>query len=174
MPAAEGRSALGKILALDVGDARVGVATCDPLGLTVRPLRTVPRRSRREDFATLAEIFAAEEADFVLCGLPLNLDGSDSPQTGKVRNFAERFARALRVIRGEPVPVIFWDERLSSFAADEWIAAEGDAPAGQDAVAAAVILRSFLDAQRQGRGQEYGRVELPPARKKRPAGGTND
>ena len=142
----------GKILALDVGDARIGVAICDPLGLTVRPLRTLRRRSRRQDFDALAQIYAEEEAGLVVCGLPLNMDGSEGPQSRKVRNWAARFARALRAIRGEDAPLVFWDERLSSFVADEWIAETGPHAAGQDAVAAAVILRSFLDARRDRSG----------------------
>ncbi|MDE0464965.1 MAG: Holliday junction resolvase RuvX, partial [Caldilineaceae bacterium] len=79
-----------------------------------------------------------------------NMDGSEGPQARKVRNWAARFTRALRNIRGAEVPLVFWDERLSSFAADQWIAAEGSHPAGQDAVAAAVILRSYLDVKRSG------------------------
>ena len=141
---------LGKIMALDVGDARVGVAVCDPLRLTVRPLRTLRRRSRRQDFDALARIYAEEEATLVVCGLPLNMDGSEGAQARKVRNWAARLLRVLRASRAEEVPLQFWDERLSSFAADEWIAEEGPHSAGQDAVAAAVILRSYLDAQDEG------------------------
>lgn len=138
----------GKIIALDVGDARIGIATCDPLRLTVRPLTTVRRRNRRIDFDALAKIYADEEAVLVVCGLPYNMDGSEGPQARRIRNWAARFTRALRNILGEDVPLVFWDERLSSFAADEWIAEEGPDPAGQDAIAAAVILRSYLDVQR--------------------------
>ena len=137
----------GKIMALDVGDARIGVAVSDPLRLTVRPLCTLRRRSRRQDFDALAGIYAEEEAVLMVCGLPLNMDGSEGPQARKVRNWAARFGRVLRAIRGEEAPLQFWDERLSSFAADEWIAEVGPHAAGQDAVAAAMILRSFLDAQ---------------------------
>lgn len=140
----------GKIMALDVGDARIGVAVCDPLRLTVRPLCTLRRRSRRQDFDALAGIYAEEEAVLVVCGLPLNMDGSEGPQAHKMRNWAARLGRALRVIRGEEVPLQLWDERLSSFAADEWAVEFGRHSAGQDAVAAAVILRSFLDAEGGG------------------------
>lgn len=136
----------GKIIALDVGDARIGIATCDPLRLTVRPLRTISRHSRRRDFDTLAQICAEEEAVLIVCGLPYNMDGSEGPQAQRMRNWGARFTRALLAIRGDEVPLVFWDERLSSFAADEWIAQWGADPAGQDAVAAAVILRSYLDA----------------------------
>ena len=133
-------------MALDVGDARIGVATCDPLRLTVRPLRTLQRRNRRADFDALAKIYAEEEAVLIVCGLPYNMDGTEGPQAHKIRKWAARFTRALHNIRGKDVPLAFWDERLSSFSADQWIAEEGPHAAGQDAVAAAVILRSFLDA----------------------------
>ena len=106
--------------------------------------------SRRRDFEALARIFAEEEAVLVVCGLPYNMDGSEGPQAHKMRNWAARFTRALRAIRGEEVPLVFWDERLSSFPADEWIAEGGSDAAGQDAVAAAVIPRSYLDARRGG------------------------
>lgn len=138
----------GKILALDVGDARIGVASCDPLGLSVRPLCTLRRRSRRRDFDALGRIIAQEEAELVVCGLPLNMDGTEGPQASKVRRWAARFLRALQIMRGRKVPLVYWDERLSSFAADEWIAEWGAHAAGQDAVAAAVILRSYLDGRR--------------------------
>lgn len=147
-------SPLGKIMALDVGDARIGVAVCDPLRLTVRPLCTLRRRSRRQDFAALARIYVEEEAELVVCGLPLNMDGSEGPQARKVRSWVARFGRALRAIREEEVSLHFWDERLSSFAADEWIAEAGPHRAGQDAVAAAVILRSYLDEQ-GGDGRKF-------------------
>ena len=135
----------GKVIALDVGDARIGIATCDPLRLTVRPLRTLRRRNRRADFDALAKIYAEEEAVLIVCGLPYNMDGSEGPQAHKIRNWAARLTRALRNIRSEDVPLVFCDERLSSFAADEFIAEQGSHAAGQDAVAAAVILRSYLD-----------------------------
>ncbi|MXY93506.1 MAG: Holliday junction resolvase RuvX [Caldilineaceae bacterium SB0664_bin_27] len=138
----------GKIIALDVGEARIGLATCDPLRLTVRPLRTLLRRNRRRDFDSLAQIYTEEEAVLIVCGLPFNMDGSEGPQARRIRNWAARFTRALGNILGNEVPLVFWDERLSSFSADEWIAAEGPHTAGQDAVAAAVILRSYLDNQR--------------------------
>ena len=117
----------GKLLALDVGLARIGVAVCDPLQLAARPLKVLRRASRRQDFATLAGIVRAEEVNAVICGLPLNMDGSDSDQTHTVRKWAMRLAHALRALLGHPVPIIFWDERLSTFAANE---IESSEPAG--------------------------------------------
>ena len=153
----------GKLIALDVGLARIGVATCDPLGITVRPLAVIQRGSRQEDFDRLIGIVAAEEAEAVVVGLPLSMDGSESEQTKMTRTWALRLARALRTARKQPLPVIFRDERLSSFAAQEMMAEQPKRATdlGEDAFAAAVILRSYLDARIQGEGERWGRIELP-------------
>lgn len=150
-----------KLLALDVGEARVGIATGDRLGLTVRPMAVLERRSRRYDFDRIAECFCQAEADGVLCGLPLNMDGSEGEQAGRVRRWAERLARALRAILGRSVPILFWDERLSTY-----FAASGEGEpywpdVGEDAVAAALILRSYLEAQKRGDRRDYGEIRLP-------------
>jgi len=159
-------SSPAKLIALDAGLARIGVATCDPLGISVRPLVTIHRRSRQEDFDRLVAIVAEEEAEAVICGLPLSMDGSESEQTKMTRTWALRLARALRTARKEslqaPLPVIFWDERLSSFAAQELMADDPKRAQaiGEDAYAAAVILRSYLDARKRGEGERWGRIEL--------------
>lgn len=151
----------GKLIALDVGLARIGVAVCDPLQLGARPLTVVHRRSRNDDFAILAALVRKEEGQAVICGLPLNMDGSEGPQAQMVRKWAMRLAHALRALLGSPLPVIFWDERLSTFAAQA-ILAERGADIGEDAAAAAVILQSYLDAQARPDAQDYGRIELAP------------
>ena len=115
----------GKLIALDVGLSHRR-ATCDPLRLSVRPLLTLTRASRRQDFARLAALVTEQEAVAVICGLPLNMDGSDSDQTRSVRKWAMRLAHALRALLGRPFPVIFWDERLSTYAAQQLL--EGDEP----------------------------------------------
>ncbi len=150
----------GKLLALDVGLARIGVAVSDPLGLAARPLLVIRRRSRNEDFARLAEIVAQEEVQGVICGLPLNMDGSEGQQAETTRTWARRLANALRALLGRPISVEFWDGRLSSWSERELL--QGDARTGEDAAAAAVILRAFLDARRRGDATDYGRIALPP------------
>lgn len=147
-----------KLLALDVGLARIGVATGDPLGITVRPVAVIQRRSRREDFAELAELVRDEGAEAILCGLPLNMDGSEGQQAQTTRKWAMRLAHALRLLLDRPIPIIFWDERLSTHEAQEFIA-QG-IRAEEDAAAAAVILRSYVDAQRRGSDLDYGRIDL--------------
>lgn len=150
----------GKLLALDVGLARIGVAVCDPLRLTVRPLTVIERSSRRADFAQLAELVQREGTVAVLCGLPLNMDGSEGAQAQSVRKWALRLAHALRTLVGKPVPIRFWDERLTTFAAREHLTARSDDIA-DDALAAAVLLQSYLTAQQQGETLDYGSIELP-------------
>lgn len=150
---------LGKLLALDVGLARIGVAVCDPLRLAARPVTVIQRRSRREDFAELARLARQQEVVAVICGLPLNMDGSEGPQAQSVRKWADRCAYGLRALLGHPLPLIFWDERLSTFAAQELLAGQS-ATIGEDAAAAAVILQSYLDAQRLGESLDFGRIEL--------------
>jgi putative Holliday junction resolvase len=155
----------GKLLALDVGLARIGIAVCDPLRLAARPHSTLTRASRNEDFAQLAEIAKAEEVVGVVCGLPLNMDGTVGPQAQTTRKWAMRLAHALRVLLGKPLPIFFWDERLSSYSAREL--AQQWPRHGEDALAATVILQSFLAAQQ--RGEPLGEViNLPP----RPATGS--
>jgi putative Holliday junction resolvase len=139
----------GKLLALDVGLVRIGIAVCDPLRLAARPHSTLTRASRREDFAHLAKIAQVEEVVGVVCGLPLNMDGSIGPQAQTTRKWAMRLAQALRVLLGAPLPIALWDERLSSFTAQE-LAHRWPRHMGEDAVAAAVILQSFLAAQKRG------------------------
>lgn len=148
-----------KLLALDVGLARIGVATCDPLGITVRPLTVIQRTSRRADFDRIAELIRQEEATAVLCGLPLNIDGSEGEQAATTRKWATRLAHALRAIFGTPLPILFWDERFTTFEAGQILAQTGQSM-GEDAMAAAVILRSYLDAQKRVDAPDYGRIEL--------------
>lgn len=139
----------GKLLALDVGLARIGIAVCDPLRLAARPLDVLTRASRRDDFAHLAGLVQTQEIVAVVCGLPLNMDGSEGDQARTTRKWAERLAHALRTLLGSPIPVILWDERLSTFTAQQIMAERGLAVA-EDAAAAAVILQDFLDATKRG------------------------
>ena len=138
----------GKLMALDVGLARIGIAVCDPLRLVARPHSTLTRTSRRDDFAHLARIAKTEEVQGVVCGLPLNMDGSSGPQAQTTRKWAMRLAQALRLLLGTPLPIAFWDERLSSYSAREL--AQQWPRQGEDALAATVILQSFLAAQKRG------------------------
>lgn len=162
----EGSGTEGKLLALDISFKNIGVAVCDPLQLTIRPLLVIKRRRRDQDFSQLAQLIVKEQVQTVICGLPFNMDDSESDRTVGTRKWAMRLAHALRALLGRPLPIIFWDERLTTFIANEWRNEMRNAGerhiVDEDAVAAAVILQSYLDAQKQGETRGFGRIDLPP------------
>jgi len=139
-----------KLLALDVGDRRVGVAVCDELGLTVTPLTTIRRASRAEDFERIARLVREHDARGIVVGHPLNRDGSAGTQARRVERYAAALCAALQAA-GTPLAVTLWDEYLSTVQAQEVLAGSGRRSrarrAGLDAVAAAVILQEYLDAE---------------------------
>jgi putative Holliday junction resolvase len=131
-----------RVAALDVGDARVGVAVCDELGLTVRGAGIVQRVGGQRDLDALAAVLRPLEPERLVVGLPLNMDGSEGKQASRVRAFGERVARHLGL------PVDFWDERLTTVAAEETLREAGLSRdrrrALVDQEAAAIILESYL------------------------------
>jgi putative Holliday junction resolvase len=131
-----------RIAALDVGDARVGVAISDELGLTTRGLGVVRRRGGARDLDAIARLLEPYRPARVVVGLPLNMDGSEGPQAAKVRRFAARVADHTGFA------VELWDERLTTVEAEELLertgVARGKRRAQVDQVAAAGILRSYL------------------------------
>lgn len=153
----------GRLLALDLGQARIGVAVCDELGLLATPLAVLRRHATRSaDFAEIAALVQRERAVGVLMGLPVNAPGKtaagvdaaeDGPapadegaQARWARRYGGRLARAL------PVPAAFWDETFSTAEAVRLAAESGTrGAAGRkdiDALAAVVILGDFLEARR--------------------------
>jgi putative Holliday junction resolvase len=136
----------GRLLALDHGDKVIGLAVCDPSGTLARPLQLLYRRSRQEDFARIAHILAEQNAVGIVVGVPESPPHIQGPtRAAAVRRWAARLAAAVSV------PVYLWNERYSTQDAEELLAAAGKKrPERVDAHAAAVILQSFLDAQRGG------------------------
>lgn len=138
----------GRLVALDLGQARIGVAVCDEGGLLASPLAVLRRRpSRAEDFAEIAALVSREGAVGVLVGLPLpggaeNRSTDEGAQSRWTRRYAGRLAGALTV------PVAFWDETLTSVDAAELLH-EGGGKAGIDAAAAALILADYLETRRE-------------------------
>lgn len=130
-----------RALALDLGERRIGVAISDALGMVARPLEIFSRTSRKADFAHIGALVATHQAGAVVVGLPLNMDGSEGRQAAWVRDYSAALAETLTV------PVHLWDERLTSEEAEEILRAQGKSTAKGtiDAVAAAVILQSYLD-----------------------------
>jgi len=137
---------LPRIVALDVGDATIGVAAADELNITVNPVRTIRRgKSVRADLREVESLLGELDAGKVVVGMPLDAEGQEGPQARKVGDFVERLARRLRI------PVETWDERFSTADAEEMLlmADVSRAKRGEiiDQAAAMVILRSYLDSR---------------------------
>jgi putative Holliday junction resolvase len=126
-----------KVLALDYGAARTGVAVSDPTGTLARPLCVVERAATEKGLARLAELVRDEDPERIVVGLPLTLRGEHGAQAQET----ERFLEALRAV--VTVPVESFDERFTTRLA----AAGGDAP--EDARAAAHLLASYLEWARR-------------------------
>ena len=99
---------LGRVLGLDVGSKRIGVAISDPLGITAQGLQTIRRQNKRLDFAALEALIKCYEVREIVVGLPLRLSGEEGMQSGKMREFAAEMKIRFHF------PVHLWDERLTS------------------------------------------------------------
>jgi putative Holliday junction resolvase len=135
----------GRVLAIDYGRKRIGLAISDELGMTARPLETLARTSRRDDLRRLRELVRKHQVVRIVVGNPIRLDGT----AGEMAEQATRFAARVQKELGLPVELM--DERLSSWEAQETTVAtktkRDKHASGVDAVAAAVILRDFLDRE---------------------------
>ena len=132
-----------RILGLDVGDKTIGVAVSDEMGWTAQPLTVIRRSSKAKDCRAVAELVAEYEAQSVVLGLPRNMDGSLGPQAAKT----EAFGRALEQVT--EAELLFWDERLSTKAAERSLI-EADVSRAKrkkvvDKIAASIILQGYLD-----------------------------
>ena len=139
----------GRILALDVGDKRIGVAVSDLTRLIATPHSVYTRVGYTPDVKHVQQLCRETEADLVVCGLPRNMDGSIGFQAEKVLSFAEK-------LREAGLEVVFQDERLSTVSAHQALIEGGMRRDGRketvDKVAAAVILQSYLDGHPAGNG----------------------
>ena len=135
----------GRILAIDFGERRLGLALSDPLGLTAQGLPTAERRNKREDLNFLHALARRHKVSLIVVGNPLNMDGSAGPQSAKARAFAAEVARRVGVA------VELWDERLTSVEAQAILDGAGvQKPKRRgrvDQLAATILLQSFLDTQ---------------------------
>ena len=132
-----------KLLGLDVGDSKIGVALSDALGYTAQGLMTFQRRSRWDDVRFLQRLIAEHDVEEIVVGLPLKMNGTRSAQTEKVLAFCEFLSRNL------PVPVRMWDERLTTVQAIK-ILKRGHVSRKHrtplvDKIAAVIILQGYLD-----------------------------
>jgi putative Holliday junction resolvase len=134
---------VGRILGLDVGERRIGLAISTPEGRLAVPLRVLERRDEAADLEAIAALARAEQVDTLVIGHPLSMDGTAGAQARRV----EAFARALAKVAG--LPFELWDERLSSVQAERSVRlARGRRRVPSDDVAAAIILQGYLDRRR--------------------------
>ena len=137
----------GRIVGLDVGDVRIGIALSDETRLIATPHSVYTRVGWGPDVKHIQRLYAEVSATLIVCGLPRNMDGSVGFQAEKVKGFAEQLCKA-------GLPVVFQDERLSTVSAHQALIEGGMRRDSRketvDKVAAAVILQTFLDGQGNG------------------------
>ncbi|MDQ2066633.1 Holliday junction resolvase RuvX [Xinfangfangia sp. CPCC 101601] len=148
---AEALPASGAIVGLDFGDKTIGVAISDLRRQVATPTEIIRRVKFTEDAAKLLQIIAAREIQGIVLGLPLNMDGSVGPRVQSTQAFARNLTRLTEL------PIAFWDERLSTVAAERALL-EADASRKRrkeviDAVAAGYILQGALDRMAYQRNQ---------------------
>lgn len=138
-----------RLLGLDIGERRIGVAVSDELGTIASPVATIDTRS--DVVAELRKLMQRFDTAQFVVGLPIGLSGREGPQAIEVRSIADELAEVL------PADIIYSDERLSSAIANQTLIAQGTRRENRkkhvDAMAAAVILQGYLDAQRWRSGR---------------------
>jgi putative holliday junction resolvase len=135
-----------RVLGLDIGSKRIGVAVSDELGFTAQGLETLICKNPDADVANIARIAKEYQVSEIVVGMPYNMNGTEGPQAQKVRAFM------LRIQEKTETPVLEWDERLSTAAADRALL-EADMSRAKrrkviDKIAAVIILQGYLDRQR--------------------------
>lgn len=143
-----------RIMALDLGDKRIGIALSDPLGWTAQGLGVISvKGSTGEEIEKIKEIAREHEVERIVVGLPRNMDGSPGSQAERARAFAGRLSKALGL------PVEMWDERLTTVAAEKLLIEAGMSRDTRrqviDKTAAVLILQSYLDS-RGNKGKKEG------------------
>lgn len=138
-------AAKGRILALDLGKKRIGLALSDPLGITAQGLPTLERTNIRTDLAALERLAADHNVTMLLMGNPLHMSGHEGRQAEYAREFAERLKERTGL------SVRFWDERLTTVEAQRTLKASGISiekrARAVDRLAAVILLESYLDSE---------------------------
>ena len=145
---------MSRVLGLDVGDQRIGVAVSDELRITSRGLLTLKRTNIKSDTQSIIDIANENKCSMIVVGLPLNLSGDDSIQTQKVRNFAEKLRNKLLSNSMGDISIELYDERYSTVMAEETLNEAGVKKEKKrkiiDQQAAAVILEDWMRENRTG------------------------
>ena len=134
-----------RIMALDVGDKTIGIAVSDALRLTAQSRPTLRRKNLNSDLEALRRLAIENEVHEIIVGQPLHMNGRQSPQSEKVGRFVHELKKIVNL------PVIFWDERLTSFEAEQHLEQMGlnwrQRREQVDKVAAMIILQNYLDSR---------------------------
>lgn len=137
-----------RILGLDVGTKRIGVAMSDELLITAQGSETIYRKDMKTDFGSIAKIVAENGVREIVVGLPLNMDGSEGPKAKEISLFVAELSKAVAV------PIKTWDERLTTAQVERVMLAADASRARRkreaDRLAAQVILQSYLDSRKKG------------------------
>jgi len=135
----------GRVLAIDLGDVRIGLALSDPLGVTTRPLPVLRSCGRKSDLNALCELILEHEVGSIVIGLPLMLSGEEGPAARSARAWADRLRGRL-----PGVEIELWDERLTTVEVERKMIDGGVRRSKRreniDSMAAALILQSYLGA----------------------------
>lgn len=136
----------GRIMGLDIGDKTIGVAVSDLMGLTAQGVTTIKRVGKKKDIEEIKKIISEKKVNKIVSGLPKNMNGTVGPQGEKVQKFCELIKQETNL------PIEFWDERLSTVAAERSLI-EGNVRRENrkkviDMLAAVIILQGYLDLQR--------------------------
>lgn len=135
---------MGRVMALDIGDKRIGIALSDPMKIIASPFDTLKRVEIKGDINKIVKMIEENDVETVVCGLPKKLDNTDSLQTVKAREFADTLRKKTAA------KVVMTDERLTTVSAER-VLLEADVSRGKrreviDKLAAAVILQSYLES----------------------------
>ena len=134
-----------RILGLDYGSKRIGVAVCDELGITAQGLATITRKNRRQDIEKIAGFIRTYSVEKIVIGYPIKLDGTEGIQCEKVSKFARILESAFSI------PVVKWDETLTTKEAEEVLIRANMRREKRktviDKLAAALILQGYLDSR---------------------------
>lgn len=134
-----------RVLALDLGKRRIGLALSDPLGITAQGLPTLQRTNLREDLAALASLAEEHGVALLLMGFPLHMSGREGRQAEYTREFGERLAARTGL------PIRYWDERLTTVEAQRVLKSSGISIAKRaravDRLSAQILLASYLDLE---------------------------
>lgn len=138
-----------RVLGLDVGDARTGIAIADPITGVATPLQVLVRQKFTKDAQVIQSLIAEHEIDLIILGLPVNMDGTPGPRVQSVRDFGIELERFLAAA-GHTVQILMWDERLSTQAVDNFLVSSVDMSRKRrgevvDKLAAQFILQGAVD-----------------------------